>query len=388
MLVAAVGAGAFFVFRPDPPINVETVRLVRGRVREVVPSAASGEVVPARRVTIRAEMAGTVSEIGARAGARVKAKDVIVSFQSDELAARRAQAKANVDAAHVAVSIAKGRHDAVARAHDRAAKLHQKGAASDVDLERATTEKTAAAHAVEQAEAALAQAKAAQELASIAVARSKVTAPFDGVLQEVFAELGVQATPGAPLFDLIDDASVRIQIPVDEADIARIAVGQTVFLHSGSHRDEELSGKVVLIPPAVGKATSAPMPNPLQDRERAFFIEVVPDDPKAFFVGSSVAAEFLVSERDDVLFVPTHLVLGTGLERAVFRIHGGKAERSTFKPGLTSWERTEVVSGLEGGDEIVSNLNVRGLEDGVPVKAKLGGGPEAESPPPARAEMR
>jgi len=222
---------------------------------------------------------------------------------------------------------------------------------------------------VSQARATEKQARAALDLARVAQERTKVTAPFAGVLQDVFAELGTQATPGAALYDLIDDASVRVRVPVDEADIGRISLGQAVFLRTGANRDTEFRGKVVQIPPAVGRSAANPVMNPIQERERAFYIDVEPEDRTRFFVGASVSAEFLVSERDDVLFVPTHLVVGTGIERTVFRVEQGKAKKVQFRPGLTSWDRTEVVSGLSKGDEIVSSLNKRGLEDGVRVTA-------------------
>jgi HlyD family secretion protein len=366
MLVLA-GGGLAYVLRPDPPLEVETVGLELGVVREVVPSAASGEVVPARRVTVRAEMGGTVEEVLKRPGDRLLQGDLVVLFGSAELDARVAQARANVDAALVTVQIAKTRFDAVAKSHDRATKLAARGAISPVDLERSETERLAADQAVAQARAAEKQARAALDLARVAQERTKVTAPFPGVLQDVFAELGTQATPGAALFDLIDDASVRVRVPVDEADIGRIFMGQTVFLRTGANRDTELRGKVVQIPPAVGRSAAAPMVSPIQERERAFYIDVEPEDRARFFVGASVSAEFLVSERDQVLFVPTHLVVGTGMERSVFRVENGKAKKAVFKPGLTSWDRTEVVSGLSKGDQIVSSLNKRGLEDGVRV---------------------
>ena len=373
MLFALVlaGGGLFYAFRPDPPLEVETLNLVRGAVREVVPSAASGEVLPARRVTVRAEMGGTVELVAKHPGDRVAAGDLVLSFASQELDARVTQARANLDAALVTVQIAKTRFDAVAKAHERATKLAARGAIAQMELEKSDTEKLAADQSVSQARAAEKQARAALDLARVAQERAKVTAPFAGVLQDVLAELGVQATPGAPLFDLIDDASVRVRVPVDESDISRISMGQTVFLRTGANRDTEYRGKVVQIPPAVGRSASSPMANPMQERERAFYIDVEPEDRTRFFVGASVSAEFLVSERDDVLFVPTHLVIGTGLERSVFRVEKGRAHKVAFKPGLTSWDRTEVVSGLDKGDQIISNLNKRGLEDGVRVAPLL-----------------
>jgi HlyD family secretion protein len=368
LVLAIAGLGLGYALRPEPAIEVETMPVERGTVREVVPSAASGEVLPARRVTVRAEMGGTVEKVVKRAGDRIAAGELVVAFGSAELDGRVAQARANLDAALVTVQIARTRYDAVSRAHERTKKLAARGALAPMDLEKSETERLAAEQAVAQARAAEKQARAALELARVALERTHVTAPFAGVLQDVFAEVGVQATPGAPLFDLIDDASVHVRVPVDESDIERISMGQTVFLRTGADRDTELKGKVVHIPPAVGRSSAAPVASPLQERERAFYVDVEPEDRAKFFVGASVAAEFLVSERHDVLFVPTHLVVGTGLERSVFRIENGRAHKVRFKPGLTSWDRTEAISGLEEGDRIVSSLNKRGLEDGVRVR--------------------
>lgn len=381
--LAAVAAGGIaYATRPKPPLEVEVVKVAKGEVREMVASAAAGEVKPARRVTVRAEIAGTVQKVTRKRGERVTQGEVIVTFQAAELDARVAQSKANLEAAEVALNIAGSRRETAKRAMERARKLREGGAISDVDLERAETEHEALSNAVQQAEAAKKQALSAVELAQVARDRATVKAPFAGMLQEVMAEVGVQLAPAAPLFDLIDDASLHIDVPVDEADIDRISIGQKVSLKTDALRGAPLSGTVRFIPPAVGKSSAgsgAPLDTAsIGKRDRSLYVEITPESTEKLRVGASVNAEFLVSARTDVLFVPSHVVIGRGIERSVYVVQDGKAVKRRFSPGITSWDRTEVVSGLNLGETVIASLNLKGLDDGTRVQPR-GAAPAAET---------
>jgi HlyD family secretion protein len=376
------------MLRPaDAAIEVDVVPVSRGEVRDMVAAAASGEVKPARRVTVRAEVGGTVAEVKKRKGERVEAGDLIVAFRSDEVDARLQQAAANVDAARVSVTMAKTRQQTADHALSRAKKLRSSEAISDVDLERAQTEATAAKEAIDQAVAAEKQALAAQKIAEVSKRHSIAYAPFAGVLQEQLSEVGVRMAPGQALFDLIDDSSVHVDVPIDESDMARVFVGQRASLKSDSRRGAPLFGTVTLIPPAVGKpaevggieaanVTAAQ----LGSRDRSLYVEVTPDEPKSLRVGASVNAELLVTARASVLFVPSNVILSRGVVRTVLRVVNGVAKKAEFKAGLSSWERTEIVSGLDEAELVIASLNVKELEDGAPVRVR------AKLIPPALTE--
>lgn len=369
VLLGALLVGAWLL-RPAPPLTVEVVAVERGEVQELIPSAAAGEVRAARRVTVRAELAGTVAAVLAQRGSRVEGEAVVVRFSSDDLEARLAQARANLEAAAVTVRIAETRAATTQRALDRAKKLRSNEAISEVELERIETEDTAARQAIEQAKAARAQAQAALELAQVTKAKSVVRAPFPGVLQDVQAEVGVQLAPGAPLFELLDDSAVKVDLPIDEADVPRVALDQTVLLYLGGRREHPLLGRLSFIPPAIGRAGGAGLEAALPQKDRALYVEVTPSEDGRLKIGASVNAEVLVSARSDVPWVPTQVVIGRGRERSVYRLEGNRIRKVNFEAGLTSWERTEVKSGLAIGDRVVSSLNVKGLEDGLRVVVK------------------
>jgi HlyD family secretion protein len=358
----------------------------RRRGQHHLPPRDRREVKPARRVSVRAEIPGTVSRVTKRRGDRVVAEEVIVAFASDELAARVEQARTNVATADVAVRAAEVRLATAQRGAARAKTLSGGGAISPADVERIDAEVDAARLAVEQAKSAKAQAEVATKLARIALERATVRAPFAGVLQEVTAELGVQLAPGAALFDLIDDRELYVEVPVDEGDAAKISVGQAVELEADGGRARALHGSVRFIPPAVGRTPASG--GSLLDsagaaatsggrRDRFIYVEVVPTSSAgaALRVGASVNAEFLVRAKPDVVRVPTHAVIGRGVERQVWLLEGGKAKQVRFRAGLTSWEHTEVLSVLEPGTAVIASLNTKGLVEGARVVVR-GAAPE------------
>lgn len=383
-LAVLVGlSGAYLRARRKPPVEVAVERVARGEVRELVAGAASGRVEPAQRVSLRAEVAATVAQQRASRGARVEKGQLLVLFQSDELEARVAQAQANVEAARVSIKLAVSRQAAARRAKERADKLRQGGAISEAELERAATELDAADLSLAQGEAALKQSQAALKLAQVAAERAKLPAPFAGVVQDVFVDVGVQVAPGTALVDLIDDSSVYVEVPVDEADIARIAVGQVAFLSTHAGREGAITGKVRFIPPAVGRSeASGPTRLAAPGSDRSVYLEILPDEPDRLRIGASVNVEILVREKPDALFVPSQAVMGRGARREVYVLEGGRVEKRSFEAGLTSWERTEVVSGLPEGVEVLTRLDTPGLEEGLRAvaagRAGLGGPPSRD----------
>jgi HlyD family secretion protein len=369
--LALAGLAAARVARRSAPLEVQVTRVERGDVREVISSAAAAEVRAARRVTVRAEVAGTVAELPHARGARVTRGAILARFSADELVARVDQARANLDVADVAVRAASTRLDVAAKALARVQTLSQGGAASAADVDRADAEHQAARHAVDQAKATRAQAAAALRLASVGLDRATVRAPFDGVLQDRLVEVGVQVAPGAGLVDLIDDAELAVDVPVDEGDAPRIQVGQSVRLEIDPARKRSISGVVRFIPTAVGRRGGGGGLDPTAalKKDESLYVEVVPESREGLRVGASVNAEILVSSRPEVTYVPTGAVVGRGVERKVWRVQDGAAALVPFKPGLTSWDRTEVLGGLEPGELIITSLNVKGLKDGARVVA-------------------
>jgi len=165
------------------------------------------------------------------------------------------------------------------------------------------------------------------------------------------------------VFELVDDARLHVEATIDEADIGRVKVGQPATLRLDALPDHPIAGVVSKLDPTVRKdekgARTLRIEVEVADLARAVVAGVRP--------GMSANVDVRVAEKQDVLSLPTNVIIGRGTKRSVYLIDQGVARERSIQIGMSSWERTEVASGLAAGDRVVANLNAKGLADGVAV---------------------
>jgi HlyD family secretion protein len=353
-LVAAGVVGALIIAMPrvlkQKPLLVKAVKVERTLVRDVVASSTAGEVVPLKKATVRAELGARVVAVKHERGDRVRRGEAIVILDAADLEARLAQAQATVQANIAQVAQARARAAAALRAAERAKGLAARGAGT--------------AQLSEDAEAQRAQAEAALRVARVARLKAQIDAPFDGVIADLKLDPGEELSPGAPVFEIIDDGKLYVEAAIDEADAARVRNGQPAQLTLDALPGKAIPAVVSRIGPAVRKDLKG---------ARTLPIDVDVKDPKAAMSmglksGMSADVEIIVAEKPNVPSLPTNVIIGRGAKRNVYRIVAGVAKLTPVEVGLSNWDRTEIVSGVAVGDEVVANLNMKQLEDGVPVK--------------------
>lgn len=362
-LLAAV-AIALVLAWPHKPLAVRVESVGRGLVEDVVTSAVAGEVTSAHSTQVRSEVEGVVAAVKARRGATVKRGQLIVSIDPGEFDARLAQARAQEEIAEASLAQAQAQEAAARPSAARVLRLLAHGAATEDAADRARAELLSALAGERLARAHIAEARAELQLAVLARRKADLTAPFAGALQQVYPEVGADLVPGAPAFDLIDEAATRVETSIDEADTARVAVGQEAELSLDAYPGVVFKGTVSLVAPAI-----APDPRLGTTRSLPIWVDVAPD-PR-LRIGMSSTVQIIVAHKSGVLFIPSQLVLGRGVTRSVYRVEAGVARKVSVETGLSNWERTEILSGLSEGDAIVSSLDVPGLTDGVRVVAEV-----------------
>jgi HlyD family secretion protein len=360
LLLAAVLVVGTWWFWPQTVVEVKTVAVQRGAVELIVPSVQAGNVKSARQVGLRPVIAGRVSRIHVKRGDRVAAGAALVELESESMDARVRLSRANLLVGQSAQRAAEIRREAARKLLERNRKLAEKGMLAEGGMERFETEFQASGEAVASAEANLVQLKAALDVAASAVEETRIRAPFAGLVAEVHAELGDTASPAAPLLELVDDSSLRVEASIDEADAGKLTLGQAVRVVTDAFPGEPFEGKLVYISPLV-----------LRDlrQNRQLNVEVELDAAAARLkVGMSADLEIVVERHEDVLFVHTSAVMRLADSHRVYAVRGGRARLVTFVAGVGNWERTEVMSGLQEGERVVLNLEQPGLADGVRVR--------------------
>ena len=85
--------------------------------------------------------------------------------------------------------------------------------------------------------------------------------------------------------------------------------------------------------------------------------------------GMSVGVEVVVGRVPDTLYVPSPAVLDRGGRRSVYVMKDGRAVLREVRLGLANWESSQILEGLEEGEQVILSLSLPELGDGVRVRA-------------------
>jgi hypothetical protein len=87
-------------------------------------------------------------------------------------------------------------------------------------------------------------------------------------------------------------------------------------------------------------------------------------------VGMSSDVDVIVSTQQNVIWIPPNAVMGRGTDRSVYVVDKEHAVKRPIVTGVSTWERVEVTSGLDEGDQVVVTLSATGLAQGARVLAQ------------------
>lgn len=215
------------------------------------------------------------------------------------------------------------------------------------------------------AQAQVDQAQAQLEEAQLKLEKAVITAPFDGVVASLGAEVGEMVSSGTPMVVLVDISSFHIDVEVDEIDISQVAVGQEVLVTLDALPNEEIAGHVEAI------ALTASV----DDGVVSYVVTVAIEPTDApLRVGMSANTAITTARNENALVVPNRYIL---IDRESGKMYverleeDGLTSRVEIETGMRSELYSEVVAGLEEGDTLV----LRGLSSRERVRRTFGGPP-------------
>lgn len=300
--------------------------------------SAVGSLVSNESVILRPEVAGRIARIHFREGMPVAKGAVLVEFDAAVQQAELEQAKA----AHaLAESNHRRTEDLFARKF--VSQSARDEAASKLEVARATT--------------ALAEAR---------FQRTRIVAPFAGVVGIRNVSVGDYIKEGEVLVNLEDIATLKVDFRLPELYLQRIRPGQALEVTSDALPGERFAATVDAIDPLVdaqGRAVvmRARLPNPDGRLRPGMFARV----------------RLILEERPAVAVVPEEALMpAPGNVQFVYRIEDGKAKRVEVKTGARRAAMVEVVDGLAPGDVVVTAGHLK-LRDGAAVTVVQPAGPAA-----------
>jgi RND family efflux transporter MFP subunit len=311
---AVLASGLWWWQRLGP--DVAAVAVTRGTAVEIV--YATGAVEPVRWAKVTSLIRNRILDVCYCEGKTVAKGDILARLddrepraQLEELRAREEFAKREMER----VTLLLGRGAATIQTHEKIGMdLRQIQALISVQMEK--------------------------------LAYYTITAPMDGLVLRRDGEVGEIAEPGQVLFRVGMPKPQQIVAEVNEVDIPRVAVGQTVLLRTDAFSSQRLEGRVREITP-MGDAIT-----------KTYRIRIGLPDDTPLIAGMSVEANVITREKAGALLVPADAVQ----EASVLVIDGNRLRRRQIVIGIRGTRAVEVLSGLQEGEKVASPAPMGGTD--------------------------
>jgi membrane fusion protein, multidrug efflux system len=282
---------------------------------------------PGGAALLTAPAAGVVRSLRVQIGDSVKRGQVVAQLEVPELAGDARQ------------------KEAAAAQADREAQRQQRL------LDEGITSSRQAEEAAANARQAAAGAAAARDL----LARTRVTSPISGVVQEVLVQPGERVEAGKPLLQVVSGDTLDLVASIPAAQLGRLRVGLPAAVAEEGD-NAYTPGRLAALTPGVDSLTNA-----------GAAVVRIPNSAGRLHSGAGATAKVRLGVRRDVLVVPDSAIVLAGDTSVVFVVGPDSiAHQRKVARGVRDDGRTEVEGDLKAGDRVVTT-GAFGLQDGMRV---------------------
>jgi HlyD family secretion protein len=380
VLVLLIAGGVFAATRGGTKIDpTKLAKVEKGDLAKSV--VATGKVTPITKVEVKSKASGIVKKLLVDYGDHVKKGQLLAQLDKVEIEAQVAQSRAALDAAEANLNSSqadfeRAKVDAEGpdvplfkRAYDRALGMAKDGVVSASALDDADRSYVMALNKqnVAKAQVTVLKAKIAQSKAVVAEDRANlkqleeqlsytdIVSPIDGIVLSRDVEMGdavssilVLGSSATLVMTLGDTSEVYVKGKVDESDIGKVYLGQPARIKVESFKDKTFYGKVTKISPMGVE----------KDNVTTFEVRVSIQNPGGELKAEMTAnAEIILEEHKNVLMIPEGAIIYDKDKKASVDVPDPKAKDGERKVavniGISNGAKTEVLSGLKEGQEVV-----------------------------------
>jgi RND family efflux transporter MFP subunit len=347
-----------------PSRQVKTARVEETPFGEAV--TVNGTLAAFDQTTASVKVPGRLRSITVDLGSAVRRGQVIAQLEQQDYNLRVQQAEAALAQARARLGLSpEGKDDKVneqqtgtvrqARAvldeatatRNRAAKLVEQGVvarsefdSADAAYKVALSRYQDAIEEIRNRQALLAQRRSELSLARQQLADTTVYAPLDGVVQEKRASVGEYLAAGAPVVNIVRMDPLRLRAEVPERDARNVRSGQNVRVTIDGDTNVYV-GQIMRLSPVIA------------DQTRMLMVEADVRNNGSLRPGAFARAEIVTDDAKMAVTVPSKaIVTFAGIEKVIV-VQNGKALEKPVTTGRRNGEWTEIVSGINVGDEVV-----------------------------------
>ena len=360
----------------DVSVNVESAK-----IEEIKSSIlASGTLIYKEQIELRSEVIGQVSEMLVEEGDRVIKDQVLMRLDPRTFNADVEQQQAYVRIQTIAIERQKQELKNITSKWQRNKNLFERKMIGQDAFELVENQYALAQIDLRSREEALTQAQATLDKAMDRLEKTVFRSPIDGIATSVDIKLGETAISGTTniagsnLITVADPSSILVEVLVDEADIANIAIDQSSDVFAVAYPDQALEGTVQSI------ATSAKRSSYRQGL--SFTVKILLEATADIDIrpGMSCRAEIFTKIKQNTIAVPIEAIVfedeadessalnseqdseGVTVRAAadnlnatshVFVLIDGKVSKRNVELGISNDRLQEITSGLAVDDKVV-----------------------------------
>ncbi|HYQ88456.1 MAG TPA: efflux RND transporter periplasmic adaptor subunit [Candidatus Binatia bacterium] len=328
------GPGGGMGFKP-PPMPVETALVAQGRVADRFEAVGSIEASDA--ITVVSEIDGAVVSLPFTEGSGVKSGGLIAQLDDAQLRAEVARTEALREQSQTT--------------YDRVKAVVDQGAGAPQDLDDA-------AASLKVAEANLALAKSR-------LSKTRIVAPFSGVLGARRVSPGAFIRAGQAITDLAKLDELRVNFSTPERYLGQLRKGAEVEISTTAYPGYSLKGRIDVVDPVLDPSTRS-----------ARIVARVRNPGGKFRPGMSANVSAVLSQRPNALTIPSEAIFAQGDQSFAYVVKkDSTVTRSALTLGTRLPDAVEVVKGLEPGMTVVRTGHQKLFEGAkvIPVGGRPGG---------------
>ncbi len=346
-ILAILSVAAFFFLKKSlSSVEVKTYTVKRQELLITVTATSTGTIKSDKEVKVTAQRIGKIEKLFVEEGHTVKPGSMIAELDAEESLLNLRIAEASLDKT---VAVQKETEARLKRFND----LKEKGFVSQGEVDTVLRE-------YDVANAALIEAKNSLSLAKLNYDYSFIKSPINGVVTSRPVELGETVTKGALVANVVSTDDLYIEAFIDEADVGRVKKGQEVHITMDAYPEQVFTGEIYMISPVVlgGKQETRTFETRTRFKEKGIVVKP----------GMSADIEIIVDKTDDALTVPSQAIIERGGRKNIFVKSDSKARLVPVEIGRFNWTYTEVLKGINEGNLIIMNPDVKGLADGKRIR--------------------
>lgn len=289
--------------------------------------SATGSLISIPGIVVKPEISGRITKIYFKSGDTVAVGAPLVEIYPDLIKAQLVQAQAQAQLTRLQL--------------ERSTKLYRTKDVSKDNLDQAQANYNSAQAQVEYAQAQLRQAN--------------IVAPFAGKLGLSQVNLGDYVNAGQNIVNLQSLDPLRVDFNISEAYLSKVAVGQTVLLHTDAYPKETFTGKIEAIESLIN-----------QNNRTLNIRAIVPNKDGRLLPGTFVEAIPQFGLQSQLIIIPQIAIVYNPEANYVFKMINGRAIKTEVTLGERDSDNIVIKSGIKDGDVIITAGQLK-LHDGSPV---------------------